>query len=417
MIERPGLLFASIADLSEQIRRGQVSPVALTEHCLRRIEALNPRLNAFITVTAALAREQARQAESEIRAGRWRGPLHGLPAAIKDFYDTAGIRTTAAFEHFKNRVPSEDAEMVVRLRDAGGVLMGKTNMHRLGMGTTSLESAFGAVVNRRSAEHVAGGSSGGSAAAVAAGLCFATVDTDAIGSGRLPAAICGVTCYKPTFGVLSTAGILAGEKPEPAILLLSHPCITARTAEDVMLVFSVLSQAAKGDAASIIRFFQDHFRVQHIGVATNFVASDDVKAAFHAAVSRIASMGIEMIELRIPFEEASFDISTIEEDRAAINSAMFGHIDAIALPTLTAPTPTVGEARASGDLAVSADNTFFCNYYGLPAISVPCGVDRNGLPLGLQFIGPRGGDGQVLSVARAYQEASGWRYTPPESMG
>ncbi len=340
MIERPGLLFASIADLSEQIRRGQVSPVALTDHCLRRIEALNPRLNAFITVTAALAREQARQAESEIRAGRWRGPLHGLPVAIKDFYDTAGIRTTAAFEHFKNRVPSEDAEMVVRLRDAGGVLMGKTNMHRLGMGTTSLESAFGAVVNPRSAEHVAGGSSGGSAAAVAAGLCFATVDTDAIGSGRLPAAICGVTCYKPTFGVLSTAGILAGEKPEPAILLLSHPCITARTAEDVMLVFSVLSQAAKGDVASIIRFFQDHFRVQHIGVATNFVASDDVKAAFHAAVSRIASMGIEMIELRIPFEEASFDISTIEEDRAAINSAMFGHIDAIALPTLTAlPRP------------------------------------------------------------------------------
>jgi Asp-tRNA(Asn)/Glu-tRNA(Gln) amidotransferase A subunit family amidase len=205
----------------------------------------NPTLNAFITVTADLAHEQARNAEREIRAGHWRGPLHGVPVAVKDFYDTAGIRTTAAFERFEYRVPAQDAEIVARLRDAGAVLVGKTNMHKLAMGTTSLDSHFGPVINPWSASHVAGGSSGGSAAAAAAGLCFATIDTDAIGSGRLPAAICGVSCHKPTFGLLSTTGILAGEREDPAVLLLSHPCVTARSVEDVALVLGALTGRAE----------------------------------------------------------------------------------------------------------------------------------------------------------------------------
>jgi Amidase len=174
MSEQSDLLFGSIADISARIRDGHLSPVELARHCLERIEALNPNLNAFITVTAQLALDQAGNAASEIRAGHWRGPLHGLPVAVKDFYDTAGIRTTARFEHFQNRVPFQDAELVVNLRNAGAVLVGKTNMHKLGIGTTSLESHFGPVVNPWSASHVAGGSSGGSAAAVAAGLCFAT---------------------------------------------------------------------------------------------------------------------------------------------------------------------------------------------------------------------------------------------------
>ena len=129
--------------------------------------------------------------------------------AVKDFYDTAGIRTTAGFAQFAQRVPTKNATMVNRLRDAGAVLVGKTNMHRLGSGTTSLDSDFGPVVNPWNAQRVAGGSSGGSAVAVATGMCFATVDTDAVGSGRLPAAICGVTCFKPTFGVLDPSGISA----------------------------------------------------------------------------------------------------------------------------------------------------------------------------------------------------------------
>lgn len=142
-------------------------------------------------MTTELAREQARNAHCDIRAGRSRAPLHGVPVAVKDFYDTAGIRTTAGFELFENRTPSQDAEMVTQLREAGAVLVGKTNMHKLGMGTTSLESHFGPVVNPHSESHVAGGSSRGSAAAVGAGLCFATVDTDAVGSGRLSIRLLG----------------------------------------------------------------------------------------------------------------------------------------------------------------------------------------------------------------------------------
>jgi aspartyl-tRNA(Asn)/glutamyl-tRNA(Gln) amidotransferase subunit A len=202
MAEHTDVAFQAISELSARVREGQVSPVSLTERCLRRIRTLNPRLNAFITVTADLARDQARRTASEISSGRWRGPLHGVPVAVKDFYDTAGIRTTAGFEHFRGRVPTHDADLVYALREAGAVLVGKTNMHKLGMGTTSLDSHSGPVVNPWSSSHVAGGSSGGSAVAVSAGLCYATVDTDAIGSGRLPAAVCGVTCHKPTFGLL-----------------------------------------------------------------------------------------------------------------------------------------------------------------------------------------------------------------------
>src|SRR6185437_15660747 len=210
-----------------------------------RIAALNSSLNAFITVTAELAQHQARDAEREIGAQQCRGPLHGVPVAVKDFYDTAGIRTTAAFEHFANRVPVRDAEMVVRLRDAGAVLVGKTNMHKLGMGTTSLDSAFGPVVNPWNAHYVAGGSSGGSAAAVAAGLCFATLDTDAIGSCRLPAACCGVVGFKGTYGLISPRGILEGEEADEMILWLSHPAIPTRNVEDTVLVLDVLAERNK----------------------------------------------------------------------------------------------------------------------------------------------------------------------------
>ena len=409
MGDRRDLSLLSIAEASAAIRDGRLSPTALVDHCLRRIHAFNPTLNAFITVTPERAREQAHEAEREIHSGQWRGPLHGVPVAVKDFYDTAGIRTTAGFEQFRNRVPSRDAEMVVELRNAGAVLVGKTNMHKLGMGTTSLDSDFGPVVNPWSARHVAGGSSGGSAVAVAAGLCLATVDTDAIGSGRLPAAICGVTCLKPTFDVLSSTGILSGEQADPAILLLGHPCVTARSADDVTIAFHALTGAAQGDA----RLTRPP-AVRRIGVVTNFAASPEVRAAFETARDRFVTMGLALSVIRAPFEKASFDIAAIDRDRGTINEQLFADIDVLTLPTLAAPSPTVVEARARGDLAVAPDNTFFCNYYGLPAISVPSGVDANGLPLGLQFVGPQGGDDDVLWIARAYQQAMGWRFTPPQ---
>src|SRR5262245_20068569 len=162
----------SIQEAAEQIRRKRISPVELSNACLARIERLNPVLNAFITVTAESALATAREAEAEVQRGRWRGPLHGIPIALKDLFDTAGVRTTAGSSVYKDRVPAEDAEVVLKLKAAGAVLLGKTNMHEFAYGGTSAVSAFGAVHNPWELGHIAGGSSGGSAAAVAAGLCY-----------------------------------------------------------------------------------------------------------------------------------------------------------------------------------------------------------------------------------------------------
>jgi aspartyl-tRNA(Asn)/glutamyl-tRNA(Gln) amidotransferase subunit A len=415
MPARDDVCFAPIADVGASMRAGRASPIDVAERCLTRIAALNPVLNAFITVTADLARQQARDAERELRAGEWRGPLHGVPVAVKDFYDTAGIRTTAASEQFASRVPARDAEMVVRLRDAGAVLVGKTNMHTLGMGTTSLESAFGPVVNPWNAHYVAGGSSGGSAAAVAAGLCFGTGDTDAIGSGRVPASICGVTCLKPTFGVLSTAGILAGEEADPAILLLSHPCLTARSAADVALVLDAVAEPDR-EAAAGTESVRRNASIRRVGVSNGVGSDNAVRSALEVFVARIRALDIETVRATIPFDAASFDVSGIRAHRAGIGALLFGDIDAVVLPTVTATTPTVDDARARGDQAVAADNTFFCNYFGLPAITVPVGLDHHGLPIGMQIVGPHGADRAVLGLARAYQDATRAQYRPPVAL-
>src|SRR5262245_17782224 len=231
----------SIASISTSLRAKDLSPVQLVDMCLARIQQLKEPLNAFITVLANDARQRAKAAEIEIQAGQWRGPLHGIPVGIKDFYDTAGVRTTAASEKFKHRTPGKDAVAVAKLKDAGAILVGKTNMHQLGMGTTGLDSFFGPVRNPWSKRHIPGGSPSGSAAAVASGMCFATLDTDAIGSCRLPAACCGVVGFKGSYGLVSTTGILDGEPVEEAILWLSHAGVTTRSVEDTTILFDVLA--------------------------------------------------------------------------------------------------------------------------------------------------------------------------------
>src|SRR5215813_5830777 len=232
-----------IASIYESVRKQKVSPVEIVTNCLKRIEQLNAKLNAFITVLAKQALEEARIAEAEIKTGKWRGPLHGIPVGIKDFYDTAGTRTTAAFEHFQNRIPNKDAVGVAKLKRAGAIIIGKTNMHRLGEGTTGIDSYFGPVHNPWNAEYIAGGSSSGSAAAVASGMCYASLDTDAIGSCRLPAACCGVVGFKGTYGRIDPKGILEGEEdPGEMIRWFSHPGVMARTVEDVAMVLDVLAE-------------------------------------------------------------------------------------------------------------------------------------------------------------------------------
>ena len=396
--------YASIAEISERLRRREISPVAITRACLARIEKLNPLVNAFITVLADDALASAALAEAEIDAGRWRGPLHGVPVGVKDMFDTAGVRTTAAFENFRSRTPVKDAAAVTRLRNAGAIIVGKTNMHRLAMGTTSARSAFGPVRNPWSRAYIAGGSSGGSAAAVACGMCYATLDTDAIGSCRLPASCCGVAGFKPSFGVIDLRGVLDGEPVDEATLRLAHAAVTTRGAEDAMLALTVLA-ARRFDPAPA------GGAPPRIGVVANFAADDETRRAFAAARETLGAIGA-LRDVAAPLDNPGFDARDIEVDRRAIARSLFGGVDVLALPTTAAVTPTIADAAAD-PLALSPRNTLFANTYGLPAISVPCGFDDRGLPLGLQIVGRAGNERGVIDVARLYQQATGWSRMRP----
>src|SRR5687767_9885642 len=227
----------SIAEASDLLRRKQISPVELTTSCLGRIERLNTTINAFITVMHESALDQAREAEDEIVAGNWRGPLHGIPIGLKDLIDTAGVKTTCASALFADRVPTQDAEIVRRLRNAGAVLIGKQNMQEFAWGGTSTSSYFGPVRNPWDIERIAGGSSGGSAAAVASGMCFAAIGTDTGGSVREPAAFCGIVGLKPTYDRVSTRGVF------PLSPSLDHVGPLCRTVTDAGLIL----QAITGD--------------------------------------------------------------------------------------------------------------------------------------------------------------------------
>src|SRR5262245_25691181 len=290
-------LYTSIDELSALIRDRTVSPVAVVDACLARIDALNPLLHAFITVMADAVRSAAQTAHREIEAGRWRGPLHGIPVAVKDFYDTAVV--------------------VRRLKDAGAIVMGKTNMDTLGMDTTGLTSFYGPVKNPWNVDYIAGGSSSGSAVAVASGMCYATVDTDAIGSCRLPAACCGVVGFKGTYGLISTEGILACEAPpDELIAWFSHPGITTRRVADAALVVDTLKES------HVLPRTVDGRRLR-IGAAKNFKGDEDVAAAFKRAIETITRLGYIVKQTVVPLAGAERGLRHIERDRKMISRQLF----------------------------------------------------------------------------------------------
>ena len=225
----------SIAEMSDLIQKSRVSPVEVTRECLETIERLNPTLNAFITVTAESARAEATQAEKEIQAGRWHGPLHGIPIGLKDVIDTAGVRTTAASAVHNDRIPTADADVATKLRAAGAIFVGKHNLHEFAYGGSSMISHFGPVRNPVDPDFVAGGSSGGSAAAVASGMCYAAVGTDTAGSIREPAALCGIVGLKPTFDLVSTRGII------PLSHSLDHAGPITRCVEDAAILLDSIA--------------------------------------------------------------------------------------------------------------------------------------------------------------------------------
>lgn len=388
--------YDTLTDLSRRIRTREVSPVDVVDACLARIDALNPELNAFITVMGDEARDRAREAEAELHNGQWRGPLHGVPVGVKDFYDTAGVRTTAGSEPFKERVPTADAEVVAKLQDAGAIIVGKTNMDALGMATTGLTGYFGPVRNPWNDDYVTGGSSAGSAAAVAAGLCYATVDSDAVGSVRIPAACCGVVGIKGTYGLVSVQGILGDEPVDDFIRWMGHAGVIARTPHDAALVLNTVAHVPGqdftvgiGDADTTIR----------VGVGSNFSADPQIRSAFEDALGFLRGKGYTLTNAEVPFGAAQ-SFANIEKDRAEVAEHAFAEVDVVVLTTLEAPVPTVRDTQKDPEQGVSAEGTAFANYYGLPALTVPCGFDPNGLPVGLQIVGWPGGEQGILNVAQ-----------------
>jgi aspartyl-tRNA(Asn)/glutamyl-tRNA(Gln) amidotransferase subunit A len=394
--------YRTLAEVSELIRQHEMTPVELVTACLERVERLQPSLNAFITVTRESALQEAASAEQEILHGQWKGPLHGIPVGIKDFYDTAGIRTTAAFEPFRDRRPARDAAGVERLKRAGAIIVGKMNMRTLGMGTTGLESCFGPVRNPWNADYIPGGSSSGSAAAVASGLCFVTLDTDAIGSCRLPAACCGVVGFKGTYGLIDLKGILDGEQPpDEFIRWMSHAGITTRSVEDTALVLDVLAERSGQTGAIRFREGLARERPLRIGVADNFKADRDVTGAFDDAVIAIRRLGYAVRSAAAPFADLSKGVGNISSDRRSIAARAFKEIDVLLLPTVPTTTPLVKDALHTQSL--SPEHTVFANYFGLPAVSVPCGLDTHGLPIGLQMVAAPWDETALLQLAHQYQ--------------
>ena len=249
----------TLKQASELLRRKAASPVDLTRACLKRIETYNPTLNAFITVTGEQALATAREMEAEQRRGKWRGPLHGIPIALKDNIDTAGVRTTAASELFKDRVPSEDADVVRRLKNAGAVFLGKLNLHEFAYGGTSDVTYFGAVHNPWALDHIAGGSSGGSAVAAAADLCFGALGTDTAGFVRIPSSYCGVVGFKPTYGRVSLRGVI------PLSWTLDHLGPISKTVEDAALMLGAIAGYDHLDPATVDVPVPDYTRALRLG--------------------------------------------------------------------------------------------------------------------------------------------------------
>src|ERR1700723_1503745 len=296
-------ILEALVELAPRLRRREISPLELTRACLDRIGKLNPELNAFITVTAESALAEARTAEAEISRGQWRGPLHGIPIAMKDLIDTAGTRTTAASALYPNRIPTEDAEVVRRLKQAGAVIVGKNNLHEFAYGGSSLVSYFGDVHNPREPARIAGGSSSGSAAAVAAGLCYAAIGTDTAGSVREPASLCGCVGLKPTYGRVSSRGVI------PLALSLDHVGPFANTVADAAIVLQAIAGYDAADittpnvpVADYVSPLREGAKSLRVGVPRNYFYEDldpEVAAAVEQALAVITTLVADVKEVKL----------------------------------------------------------------------------------------------------------------------
>lgn len=459
------LCLLSAAELGRRIARREVSPVEAARAFLVRIERSGTKLNAFLTVTADRALAEAVASEREIAAGESRGPLHGVPMALKDLFDTAGVRTTAGSRILAENVPVRDAAVVERLRAAGLVLLGKTNLHEFAFGTTNDNPHYGPARNPWDLERSPGGSSGGSAAALAAGLCAVSLGTDTGGSIRIPAGACGVAGLKPTLGRVSRRGV------SPLAWSFDTVGPMARTVEDLALLLNVIAGPDAQDEWCAVRPVEDFTRDLERGAGgiTLGVPRDwffegvepGIEACVRSAIAVLEHEGARRADVALPgmadahtahhailaAEAAAFHGAWLRErpddyggdvrrglelgqliaavdyvnarrvqaiTRATFRAAL-AEADVLVTPCLPQPPLRVGEAM-SREPAVAWNRLLTpVNLAGYPAISLPCGFDGVGMPVGLQVIGRPWEEALVLRVARAFERATDWGARRPQA--
>ena len=446
----------TLLEAADQIRARKLSPVELTRECLANIDRLNPTLNAFITVTRELAVAQARKAEEEISKSNYRGPLHGIPIGLKDNIDTAGIRTTSGSNQYRERIPTEDAEIVRQLKLAGAVIVGKTNMHEFAFGGSGVISAFGPARNPWDHACITGGSSSGAAAAVAAGMCVAALGTDTAGSVRCPAALCGLVGHRPSQGLLSNAGTI------PLAESFDTPGPITRTVADARVILLALAPVRYPALSQTDRVDLTKLRV---GVARNLAkdleaeVADCFESAVRSLVKLVAYVEDVSVEVQPAWDVRNFEIyryhrtmiertpelydpRTLDRLRASagvkeidyvnqreslkegsLADSLFERVDLVLSPTVPVAAPSVAKLEAMDSPALRAyelhsllANTIPFSLLWWPSVSVPCGFTKEGLPVGLQISARPGSDLQVLRIADAYEQATNWhRQSPPDS--
>ena len=438
----------TLTEAAEQICPRRISPVELTRECLERIEQLNPALNAFITITADLALQQAHQAEAEISKGSYRGPLHGIPIGLKDLFDTAGIRTTAASNQFRNRVPTEDAEVVRRLKQAGAVILGKLNMHEFAFGMSGVVSAFGPARNPWNPERITGGSSSGSAAAVAAGLCVAALGSDTSGSVRCPPALCGIVGHRPSAKLISLKGVV------PLSTSFDTVGPMTRTVRDAALLID--GMAFQPGYAAVL---DEDVSSLRIGIARKSFYDDlqpDVASAVNSAIDVLSKLVAQVRDIEVPTDgfRTIFDAEIYEFHEKMAKSSpelyepltlyrvqkcegisatdyirtrrqleahrrnaerVFEQVDAVITPTTPVAAPKIAalEALAIPDVRPFEvknllRNTLPFSALYWPSTSLPCGFTSDGLPIGMQISSRPGADSICLRLAHAYEQATEW---------
>jgi len=459
--------FLSVHEAVEKIQDGTLSPQALTEACFRQIERLNPTLNAFVTICDNVTASAARRSrdKEEIASRKALGmTLNNIPFAIKDLFETKGIRTTAGSFFFKDYVPDEDASVIQKLKAAGAVIMGKTNTHEVALGVTTVNPHFGTTRNPWDITRIPGGSSGGSAVAVATGMSLAALGSDTGGSIRIPASLCGVVGFKPTYGRVSLRGVF------PLSWNLDHVGPITRSARDAALVLQIIAGYDMQDPASINMLLDDYLdhledkiegKKMVLAVGSYIEESDnEVIVAVNETTKVFASLGVKIEKVEMDFlREAAIanslmtqaDGAAYHRERLAEHPDWFGadvrqrletgrgfssteyslarrtqtemksrfvqffeKYDYLLLPTVPITAPLIEGNDAVEQARRLTRFTAPFNLTGLPAISIPCGFSKEGLPIGMQIVAKAWNEAGVLRAARAYERETNWGvYRPP----